>query len=240
MFKRVFNRNVFKQFLIIALITALVACAVDLFVFGNINTLFPKPSVYAHFNKIATQIIKEKNVDFLENSGTLDYFTVFTDSQNSTHTISLYGDYGEKLTLVVSNDYNLISMERLHDSGFTIFKMIIGSLFRYLFIGISAGLIGSIIVSVVKFIYAHITTFFKNKFGGFLEKLFEDEEDDDDYYDDDDDDDDKKRKKNKDNKKNKENKQNKKKKENTPKPKAPANPDDEDFYDDFDIEAFEI
>lgn len=150
MFKQAVNKFLgersINRLLILFLVFTVGIAAIDGIALHIIQSALPKKEVYNYFNNIATYVINLKSTDFLDhlndceyleslegleesdvseiskNSDFLKYYIVTKNSQKDTITIEQYGIRDkEKLTLVVSTDYKLISLYSNQPSAFEAF-----------------------------------------------------------------------------------------------------------------------
>lgn len=159
-----------KRVLIFAILVAIMFGVVDMFAFGGIQILFPKQEIYSYLDNLATNVIKLKSTDFLrhldnldylnnlevlddlevpeiyEKSYILNYYTVTEDSKENTITINLYGYHCESLTLVVSRDYKLISLDKFSNHRFALFVFSLIMIVVYYVIGTIISLIINLVL----------------------------------------------------------------------------------------------
>lgn len=171
MFKKAVNKflkvHSIKRLLILLLVFTVGIAAIDGIGLHIIQSTLPKKEVYNYFNNIATYVINLKSTEFLDhlndceylenldgleesdvseiskNSNFLKYYIVTKNSQKGTITVEQYGIRDkEKLTLVVSTDYKLISLYGDQPNSFEAF-------FLWLTICFCFGFIFAIITDLV-------------------------------------------------------------------------------------------
>lgn len=141
MFKKAVNKyfswRFHKRVLILAIVIAILVGIYDLFALGDIQIWLPKQEVYSYFDHLATEVINLKNIDFLrhlddldylkeleglealevseiyENSNILNHYIITERSKENTITVELNGHHSEVLTLVISRDYKLVSLDKV-------------------------------------------------------------------------------------------------------------------------------
>lgn len=190
MFKKAVNKYLSwgfkKRVLTIAIMFGILYGIFDLFALGTIQVWFPKQEVYPYLDNLATDVVNLKSTDFLrhlddleylkelddldvsetyEKSNILYYYTVTEDSRENTITVELCGYHAEKLTLVVSRNYKLISLDKLCDhTGVLFYYALVAILFWYCN-GLIVGLIFNIILIAFQKIvecYSRIRKYFSD------------------------------------------------------------------------------
>lgn len=191
MFKKAVNKYLSwgfkKRVLTIAIMFGILYGIFDLFALGTIQVWFPKQEVYPYLDNLATDVVNLKSTDFLrhlddleylkelddldvsetyEKSNILYYYTVTEDSRENTITVELCGYHAEKLTLVVSRNYKLISLDKLCDhTGVLFYYALVAILFWYCN-GLIVGLIFNfILIAFQKIVkcYSRIRKYFSDR-----------------------------------------------------------------------------
>ena len=190
MFKKAVNKYLSwgfkKRVLTIAIMFGILYGIFDLFALGTIQVWFPKQEVYPYLDNLATDVVNLKSTDFLrhlddleylkelddldvsetyEKSNILYYYTVTEDSRENTITVELCGYHAEKLTLVVSKNYKLISLDKRCDHTAWLFFCALNMIGLYYIIGAFIGFIFNIILIAFQKIvkcYSRIRKYFSD------------------------------------------------------------------------------
>lgn len=178
MFKKAVNKyfswSFLKRVLILSIVLGIVVGFWGLFELGEIQIWLPKQEVYSYFDQLATDIVKLKRTDFLshlddleylknleglnhleiseiyENSNILNYYIVTENSKENTITIILNGYHYAKLTLIVSRDYKLISLDKFCNHTLMPWFYGLPTIFIYYITGVLLSFILNLVFIVLK------------------------------------------------------------------------------------------
>lgn len=167
-----------KTLVIIGLVCAILSGIFLLFVLDGFYLIFPDEDVYSYLNLVATTVVSEKSTDFLENPDSLQSFIIPDDSllsfyietrnsRDHTITLELHGPHSETLTLVVTDEYNLVSLTRAHTSNY-----IATSVIAILFVSLAFGFVVSVFINSIAIVLKRFTNYINRIFKKFFKKEY--------------------------------------------------------------------
>lgn len=168
-----FRFSFFKRVAVLALILATLAIVGDV-IFNDVTDMYfsPNEEVYTHLHQLATDIVRTKSTDFLENSDILKSYQITENSEDQTITIKLCGRLLEEVKLVVTTDYTLLAITNRHRDDASVMSLFITlHIGLYLFYSALVSLLFNLFLKGLKYVYERHFNKYWNKVVDFFNNL---------------------------------------------------------------------